>query len=220
MYQAKPNTGVSLVGTDNHPPFFWLGLTGGLGTGKSSVAQALKASGEAVIDADQIAKGLLMPGQKASKEVLNRFGSQVTDEKNQIDRRLLGRAVFSDPQKLSWLEQLLHPKVKAAVEDEKKKLQDQGVTRAFYDVPLLFEKNMEGQFDKIIVVTCNSQNQKQRLQKRNQWSAEEINQRLSAQKPLKEKIQKADYVITNDGNLEDLQKEVVSFLKTVQQQCC
>src|SRR4051794_13154392 len=120
----------------------WVGLTGSIGSGKSTAAKILREMGYSVLDADQAARQALSPGMPAEAEVLKLFGTS--------ERRALGKIVFSDPAKLLQLEQLIHPYVKKEVLKERQQLEQQGAEVAFYDVPLLFEKQMEKDFDLIL----------------------------------------------------------------------
>lgn len=187
-----------------------------MGSGKTSVAEILRRSGYCVADADALAHECLRPGTSSFDQIVEKFGSEILDTKGSIDRRKLGLKVFSDGKARLWLEQLIHPFVQERVRELQTSWKQQGIPFAFYDVPLLFEKNMEAQFDGVIVVTCSKENQKQRLKLRNSWTDAEIQQRLEALLPMEVKNQKATYLIHNDGSHQDLEKAVHALLQQLQ----
>ena len=202
----------------------WIGLTGSLGTGKSTVTKILRDLGWTVLDADALAHEALMPGTESHKQVLQDFGHEVLlgDGSGGIDRAKLAALVFGRPDQLSRLEKIIHPYVRARVAEERKRLGRIGtdkpsssavvpVKALFYDVPLLFEKNMQDDFDEVWVVSCPEDIQRSRLRDGRGWSDEEIDRRLKHQVGLDEKVRLADEVIENSGSKADLLK-VVYFL--------
>jgi dephospho-CoA kinase len=190
----------------------WIGLTGSIGAGKSTVADLLRKSGYPVIDADSVAHEGLKPGTQTYVEIVNKFGRGILLADGQVHRRELGRLVFADPSLKQWLENVLHPMVQAQVSALRKKLQIQGCKMAFYEVPLLFEKGLQTQFDRVVVVWVSEKIQKQRLLARNAWSESEIQQRISSQWPIAEKLKLADYEINNDGSLAELEQDVTELI--------
>jgi dephospho-CoA kinase len=190
----------------------WVGLTGSVGTGKSTVAEILRREGYTVFDADNIAHQVLSLGEKAYTCIVQNFGLEILKPDQSIDRKKLAQKVFNDSQKLLLLESFIHPEVKNRVAEEKQKLRDQNTAIAFYDVPLLFEKQMQADFDYIIVVSCDVKLQRQRLQNRSQWTDKEIDSRLKAQLPIAQKCQGADFVILNNGTIEFLKSEVKKLI--------
>ncbi len=195
----------------------WIGLTGGLGTGKSTVANILREQGFVVLDADRLAAQVIAAGTPGLKSVVKNFGPEFLLSNGELNREKMSQEVFSKPESLAKLESIVHPLVKVAVENEKDAERLKGATLVFYDVPLLYEKNISG-FDAVIVVTSRAETQQQRIQKRNLWSADEIKNRLKNQLPLASKIQKADYVIHNDSDLEALKLAVEKVLRALQGQ--
>lgn len=191
----------------------WIGLTGSIGSGKSTVANMLRKSGYLVIDADVIAHEGLRSGSDTFKAIVQKLGSKILNADGEIDRRTLGQIIFADSSLKSWLEGLIHPMVQAKVQTMRKKQEEAGVSAAFYEVPLLFEKGLEPQFDKTIVVWVSPETQKDRLKKRNAWTDAEINQRIQSQLPVETKRAKADYELNNDGSLEQLKSQVDQILK-------
>ena len=192
----------------------WVGLTGGLGTGKSTVSQMLVKRGISVIDADRIAREVVEPGGPALPGIRQAFGPEFFSEDGSLDRSKLAQNVFGHPDKLLQLEKLIHPFVQEEVARQRKWLEEQGHLWAVYDVPLLFEKNLQGQFDYIVVVSVtNASTQIERLKKRNNWNDEEIQKRLSSQLPLTEKVAQAHYVIKNDADLQGLDNKVDTLVQ-------
>lgn len=191
----------------------WIGLTGGLGSGKSSVTKLLRTKGWPVIDADQIAHQVLEPGTEGLTKVLQEFGADLL-EGNRLNRRQLAVRVFGDPAKLRKLELIVHPLIQNEVQRQKQSFQQAGFQKVFYDVPLLYERNLTG-FDAVIVVTAQDHLIRERLKKRNGWSDQEIDSRLSSQLPLSEKARQAHHVIRNDGGFHELEAEVDRVLQLI-----
>lgn len=186
----------------------WYGLTGGIASGKSTVTQLLQDQGLVVIDADEIAKAVVQVGTPGWTQVRAEFGPEFFSASGDLDRKKIGAHVFSEPEKLRRLEAILHPLVQQEVLSRRKALEEKGVPFAFYDVPLLFEKNLATQFDGVVLVFSEEAQQIRRMRINRGYSDIEIANRLKAQRPLKEKIAAADFVIMNTGDLEHLKQEV------------
>jgi dephospho-CoA kinase len=186
----------------------WIGLTGGIATGKSAVAEIFRNKGVEVIDADPIAHQALVASSPVFGSLVQTFGQDVLSTNGNIDRQKLGAKIFANSDLRLKLDAIVHPFVRKQVALQKQKLLDKGCPLAIYDVPLLFEKQMQKDFDKIIVVTCDPQTQKHRLMKRNGLNEQQASQRIAAQLPMSEKIRQADFVIENNGSLEDLKNSV------------
>lgn len=192
----------------------WIGLTGGIASGKSTAAKMISEMGIPVLDADQISKKLTMPTGLAFGPIVTAFGADILDEKGVLDRRKLGQIVFGRPEMLSRLESILHPLIRSEIEKQKKELESQGHFIAVYDVPLLFEKNMQDQFDEIIVVCVDQEMQIQRMKMRDQLTEQQARQRLSHQIPINDKIKLANFVVYNDSSVENLKDQLQDvFLK-------
>lgn len=187
----------------------WVGLTGGIASGKTTVAEMLRQRSVPVVDADLFAHQALQALRPDLKQI---FGNQILDSEGLVDRKSLSRLVFSDKEKLSQLEDLVHPWVQEKVRQERKKLKAQGVDLAVYDVPLLFEKNLQAQFDKTVVVSVPLEISLKRFMQRNQLSLEEATQRMNHQMDIEEKKTRADFVIDNQGSLRGLEKQVDQLL--------
>ncbi|KYG66027.1 dephospho-CoA kinase [Bdellovibrio bacteriovorus] len=191
----------------------WIGLTGGIASGKSTVSQRLRELDFQLVDADEIARGVVQKGSPGLKSVLEKFGHELLDPEGHLNRRKLAQYVFDDPFKKLELEAILHPLIRAEVKRQREVLASQGHSLAIYDMPLLVESQAQAQFDKVVVVTCTLEQQKQRLRSRNQWTDKEIEGRLQAQVPLKEKEKYADFIVRNDKDRAHLETEILRLTK-------
>jgi dephospho-CoA kinase len=193
----------------------WVGLTGGIASGKTSVAKQFVELGIPVVDADQISHDLMKKETTQYQTILQVFGLEILDAEGQIDRRKLGAIVFSNREKLLKLESILHPAIQEKVLELRKKFEAEKQKFAVYDVPLLFEKKLMDQFDLILVVNCSEENQRARLKVRNSLTSKEIENRLKSQLPMAEKIKKANFIIENNSGFEDLRNEVLNTVKKI-----
>jgi len=191
----------------------WYGLTGGIASGKSTVTQLLKDQGLVVIDADELAKAVVQVGTPGWTQVRAEFGPEFFTASGDLDRKKIGAVVFNEPERLRRLEAILHPLVQAEVLRRRKMLENKGVSFAFYDVPLLFEKNLMAQFDGVVVVFSEESQQIQRMKVNRGYSDSEIISRLKSQRPLKEKVAAANFVVMNTGDLENLKQEVTRLIE-------
>lgn len=195
----------------------WYGLTGGIGSGKTTVAQILRKSGVPVVDADEISRDLTRMGTPCYHAIIQSFGRSILNPEGAIDRKKLGSVVFSNSRKLQELESILHPEVQKKVADWRNQKEQEGYLFAIYDVPLLFEKNLQKNFDKIISVLTSEETQIQRVLKRNpQLSREEVLQRIKSQVPMQTKRAGSHEVIENEGSLAELEKKVHDLQKKLE----
>lgn len=185
-----------------------VGLTGGIGSGKSVVARMLAQHGADVIDADQLAREVVEPGTLALTQIVTRFGPTVLDERGYLDRRKLGKVVFKDEKLRTELNQIVHPAVQARAMERINELVNQGSELIIYDVPLLYESGLERFFPEVVVVNVDPRVQRERIAIRDGLAAEEIEDRIAAQMPLAEKVARATYVIENSGTLESTRHQV------------
>lgn len=190
----------------------WIALTGGLGSGKSTMAKLLRSRGYTVIDADQLAREVVAPGQMGLTKVLEHFGSKVRAEDGSLDRKKLGQIVFQNPSRLRELEGIIHPLVQKLAREQREQAEGRGEICAFYDVPLLYEKGLEKEFAAVIVVNCSVEQQIERAMARDQLSRDEVLLRVASQIPLAEKARRAQFVVSNNGSLWELEKEVDRLL--------
>ncbi|HEY8449992.1 MAG TPA: dephospho-CoA kinase [Bacillota bacterium] len=187
-----------------------IGLTGGIGTGKSRVARLLGELGAEVLSADQIAREVVEPGRPAYAAVVARFGPEVVARDGTIDRRALAERVFSDEQSRKDLEAIVHPAVRAETAARLAALRARPDPPAVVvvEVPLLFEAGRERDFDEVWVVRADEATAVRRAASRDGVDEEHIRARLRAQWPLEEKVRRADVVIDNDGDWEATAEQV------------
>ena len=188
-----------------------VGLTGGMGCGKSTVAALFRERGVPVIEADPLAHQLMEPGQPAYPEVLREFGREILDAKGRIARPKLAQIVFRDPARLARLNQIVHPRLLAEVDTWAAKVERSGSELAIIEAPLLLESGAAKRLDRLIVVWCTPEQQRQRLVVRG-MSADEIERRLAAQLSLEEKLRLASDRIDCSGSLEYTIKQVEALL--------
>jgi dephospho-CoA kinase len=178
-----------------------LGLTGGIGMGKSASAQLLRARGVPVVDTDDLARQVVEPGQPALAEVMAAFGPQFAAPDGHLRRDELARRVFSDPAARQRLEEILHPRIRALWRAQVETWRAEGRPLGVVVIPLLFETKAEADLDATICVACSAATQQQRLRARG-WSTEQIQQRLQAQWPVETKIERADYLVWTEASLD------------------
>jgi dephospho-CoA kinase len=186
-----------------------------MGGGKSTVSAYLRRIGYPVLDADEIVRRVLRPGGKVESRIFQTFGegAGIRGADGRLDRKALGAIVFADPVKLEVLENLIHPFVRGEVARQKAELESRGESAAFYDVPLLFEKKMESQFDFVWVVNAEASARLTRLVQRTGLSIGELEERFRRQLPPEIKEAKASAVLRNDGDLDSLYANVRETLK-------
>jgi dephospho-CoA kinase len=189
-----------------------VGLTGGIATGKSTFARALRDLGAPVIDADAHARAAVAPGAPALGEVVRAFGPEVLDAGGGLDRGRMAARVFSDPAARARLEAILHPAVRRAMRQEAEALAAAGADLAFYDVPLLYEVGLERDLDAVVVVWASRAQQLERLRARDGMGEVEAEGRLRAQLPVDEKAARADFVVRNDGAPGELPAKAAALL--------
>lgn len=192
-----------------------LGLTGGIGMGKSVAADLFRARGIPVVDTDELAHEIVEPGQPALAQVLAAFGPGVASPEGRLRRDELARIVFADPTARKRLENILHPLIRARWRAQVETWRAEGRPLAVVVIPLLFETGAEAELDATICVACSADTQHQRLLARG-WSPEQIRQRLQAQWPIEKKIAAADYVIWTEAGLDLHAAQLDRILRSVQ----
>jgi len=178
-----------------------VGLTGGVATGKSTVAKIFKRCGAVVIDADELARVVVEPGKPAWRDIVKLFGKTVFNPDRSLDRQALGSIVFRNRAKLRQLEHIIHPRVAREQQQLVRRVAKRNpYAVVIYEVPLLFEAGVDKRVDKIIVVTADRDTQIARLKKRNGLSRAEALRRIRSQMPLAKKRRRADHVL--DGTIQ------------------
>jgi dephospho-CoA kinase len=184
---------------------FILGITGGIGSGKTTATTLFENLGIQVIDADIIAKEVVQIGSPSLHAIAEHFGNTILLPSGDLDRAALRECIFKDAQEKKWLEQLLHPVIKLAI-----KTQLQAVTSPYgiLSSPLLFETQQDHLVSRTLVIDCSEQHQQQRAIQRDDVSLEQVNAIMASQLPRKERNNKADDIITNNDNIQHLEKAV------------
>ena len=186
-----------------------VGLTGGIATGKSTVADLFRRFGAAVIDADQLARDVVQPGKPAWREIVKCFGKRVLLPDRTIDRPALGSIVFRNRRKLRRLERIIHPRVAREQQRRARRIARRTPNAIIiYEVPLLFEAGVNTRVDKIIVVTADRETQVARLKQRNGLTRRQAIQRISSQMPLAKKVRRADIVLDGTKSKSLLSREI------------
>ena len=184
-----------------------LGLTGGLGMGKSTTAQFFHERGAQIVDTDELAHQLVQPGQPALSEIQTVFGKSIVTPNGELRRDELARIVFADAAARKKLEAILHPRIQERWFAQVETWRREDRALAVVVSPLLFETRAESHFDKIICVACSAENQRQRLLARG-WTPEQIEQRIAAQWPVEQKIAHSDFVVWTDGDLDNHARQI------------
>jgi dephospho-CoA kinase len=190
-------------------------LTGGIATGKSHVRECFERLGVPTIDSDRLARDAVAPGSPGLAAVIEWFGRGVLDVDGALDRHKLAAIVFADEQARKTLEGIIHPQVRRATDAWFASLDPARYPYAIADIPLLFEVNRDRDFDVVIVVAAEPETQVRRVMQRDSLSEPEARQRLAAQLPIDEKIQRADFVIRTDGPIADTERQVGEVWKAL-----
>ncbi|MEY3213273.1 MAG: hypothetical protein RIT28_3754 [Pseudomonadota bacterium] len=186
-----------------------IGLTGGIATGKSTVARILRdALHVPVIDADQVAREIVAPGQPALDEIIARFGPGVLLADGTLNRKALGAVVMADPVARQALDGITHPRIRGAIQQQLHRLAEAGAPAAVVEAALLVETGAYRLYDALIVVSCSPQTQLQRLMSREGMAEEEARRWIQSQLPLVEKERLGTVVIHNDGDGDALRDAV------------
>lgn len=193
-----------------------IGLTGGIGCGKSLVADLLKQAGMAVRDADDVARAALAPGQAVYAEVVKTFGAGMVDEHGNIRRSRLADLVFGDPEQRAVLNDLVHPAVLADLTEWMATVTGTGA-HAVAVVPLLFETGFDRAVDRVLCIAADRAVVVDRLHRQRGWSEEETARRMAAQWPVEKKVERSDDVIWNNGDVDTLTARVDAWRNALDQ---
>lgn len=177
-----------------------LGITGGVGMGKSTAESLLVERGLPVIDTDHLARVVVEPGQPALAEIRAQFGEEFVNPEGNLRRDALAKLVFADSERRQQLESILHPRIRSLWMDGIDEWRLAGVALGAVVIPLLYETDAAPSFDATVCVACSAQLQQERLRARD-WDDEEVQHRIAAQWPVDEKLAAADYVVWTDGDL-------------------
>lgn len=182
-----------------------IGITGGIASGKTEVANFLKELGAVVIDTDEIAKEITKPGKDAYCEIIKTFGEDILLDNKEIDRKKLGGIVFSNIEARKKLEDITHPEI---MREMVRRIRDNPAPIIFLIIPLLIEKNMQKIVDSIWLIKTREENQLSRLMVRDNLTEEEAQRRIKSQTTTEDKEKFADVIIKNDGDINEVKEKV------------
>lgn len=188
---------------------FYFGLTGGVASGKSTVAKMFRGLGARIITADEIGHEAIARGQPAFQELVARFGKEILAAEGEIDRRLLGRLVFAEPEKLAALNGIVHPRIIQRVEELAERAHAEDSKKIILvDAALIFEAGIGGRFKKVLVTWCRPEQQLARLIEKTGLAPTDARSRIAAQLSMEEKNRRSDFLIDCSGSLEETRRQV------------
>lgn len=198
-----------------------IGLTGGIGSGKSSASRIFSELQINIVDADLIARQVVEPGSPALQKITQHFGTEILQHDGSLDRHKLGTLVFSAPKQLNWLNQLMQPLIRQEILSQ---LKHSTSPYTILDAPLLLEHKLQSQVDRVLVVDCPTEQQIQRCLKRDKTKdIANIKNIIQTQMPRAERIKLATDIIDNSGNLQQLKQQVLrlhhSYIRLCGQEC-
>lgn len=194
---------------------YFLGLTGGIASGKSTADEFFEKQNIPIIDSDLIAHQIMEVGQKGYQAIVNYFGSNILNDDQTINRHKLGGIVFNDKTKLKKLNEITHPLVHQKIKQQMERYRLNQEKLVVVDVPLLFESGFESLCDGVLVISISPELQVKRLMKRNNFTEEEALVRINNQMPLSEKEKRATYAVANTGTIDDLEKRLSDLLQKI-----
>src|SRR5699024_8573711 len=189
-----------------------IGLTGSIGTGKSTITNKLKQLNIPVIDADLIAREVVEPGEPAYKEIVATFGEEILQENKRLNREKLGSIVFSDEAKRKQLNSIIHPAIRAEMIAQRDAYVAEEVPCVVLDIPLLYESKLSHFVEKVIVVATERSTQLERIVKRDAIDEEEALRRMNSQIDVAKKVEWADAVIDNNGSIAESEAQIEAIL--------
>ena len=196
-----------------------VGLTGGIATGKSTVADMFEELGAYRIDTDKLARLAVEPHQPALEAIIRFFGTGVLDASGGLDRKKLAAIIFAEPEKREILNKLTHPAVRTLLREELAQARERGAGIVLVEVPLLYEAGFDSEVDYVVVVKTTEKTQLSRLLSRENLSEEAARLRIEAQMPLGEKVARADYLIDNDGPPSMTREQVEKVWQLLRREC-
>ena len=190
-----------------------VGLTGIVGSGKSTVGFIISDYGIPFVSADALSRQVISPPGPGYHKLLKLLGTDFLNSDHSWNRQKMAKAAFHNPNLLSQIESIIHPLVLNLMQEEAKKCQQKGEIAVFFEIPLLFEKNLQNFVETSVLIAIESDKQKKFLQKRPDFNLSNIANIMQFQMPQKEKLKKADYIIWNKGSLKDLENQVFELMK-------
>jgi dephospho-CoA kinase len=195
-----------------------IGITGGIGSGKSIVSRMIKARGFPVVDLDELAHEIIEPGKPAYEKIISRFGQDILDSDRRIERRRLGAVVFQDAGARKDLEAITHPEISRLLLEKIEGYRSAGAEMLFLEIPLLFETGMDSWIRPVIAVKCPEGVCLLRLAERDGFSASESQARMKAQMDPDEKARRADFMIDNSGGLDETRAQLDKVINELQKE--
>ncbi|MGP4067508.1 dephospho-CoA kinase [Halobacillus sp. B29] len=189
-----------------------IGLTGSIASGKSTVSQMFSRFNIPVVDADRLSRKVVEPGEPAYNKIVEAFGYQILQDDRTIDRKRLGKIIFSDEEKRQQLNSIVHPQVRQEMLEEREAYKAEDYPAVVLDIPLLFESRLTSFVDRVMVVYVDEETQLKRLMERDQSKREEAEERIQAQLTITEKAKMADAVIDNNGSEEESFQQLKDIL--------
>lgn len=193
-----------------------IGITGGIACGKSTISNWLKQWGYPVIDADVISRQVMKKNEQAFLPVVSEFSKEILDENGEINRMKLAEMIFTDKEKRNRLNEIVHPIIHKEIERLYQEYQTLGKEMIFFDIPLLFEGEMNIDLDYVVVVAISKELQLKRLVERNGYSTAHALDRIKSQMSVEEKKRHADFVIDNEGSLENTENQLIKVIEILQ----
>jgi dephospho-CoA kinase len=193
-----------------------IGLTGGIATGKSIVSSVFKELGAIILDADVIARLVVLSHQPAWEDIVEYFGPEVVNEDESLDRAKIGEIVYNNPDSLKELNRFTHPRIMQYYKDELRRIKlEQPDAIVILEVPLLYETNMDKLCQQVVVVYVDRKTQIKRLMKRDNMSYADAVRRVDAQMPMEEKVRRADFVIDNRGTIVETKEKATRYYNEI-----
>ena len=193
-----------------------IGLTGGIATGKSIVASVFRELGAIILDADQIARLVVLPHQPAWEDIVKFFGPEVVNKDKSLNRAKIGEIVYNNPDSLKELNRFTHPRIMQYYKDELRRIKlEQPDAIVVLEVPLLYETNMDKLCQQVVVICVDRETQINRLMKRDKMSYEDAVRRVNAQMPMDEKVRRADFVIDNRGSMVETKEKATKYYNEI-----
>jgi|TARA_B100000809_G_scaffold105604_1_gene104105 dephospho-CoA kinase len=193
-----------------------IGLTGGIGSGKTATSDAFKSLGIDIIDADMSSRRVVERGQPALEDIQDHFGSDILDSENNLDRAKLREIIFKDPKERVWLEELLHPKIAQHIKDQ---LESSKSPYCVLVSPLLLETEQKSFCSSVLVVDVPEESQISRTSKRDGVSEEQVKSIIATQINREQRLKQADEIIINDGSIEELKEKILVLHTKYLSQC-
>lgn len=192
-----------------------IGLTGGIASGKTTVARMIRQIGIPIICADRLAHQVVKPGCKAYQDIVKTFGRSILNKNATINRAKLGMIIFDNEKKRQRLNAIVHPEVMNVMKDQMTKLEKRGTKSVVLDIPLLYEEGLDTMCNEVIMVYAPVRQLKQRLIIRDKLDETQVNKRLKAQMSIEEKKKRAEHLVNNSGDLTKTQEQVERLLRQI-----